>query len=41
VKIDQSTLSDPAGGGIFNDNSTIHLKKTVVDGVLYDNQDYF
>jgi hypothetical protein len=41
VEIDQSTLDDPIGGGIFNDTSTIHLKKTVVDGVFYDNQDYF
>jgi predicted outer membrane repeat protein len=40
VEIDQSTLNDPIGGSIFNDNSTIHLKQTVVDGVLYTDQNY-
>ena len=39
AEIDHSTLND-LGGGIFNDLSTIHLKKTVVDGDLYKNQDY-
>jgi hypothetical protein len=28
-------INDSSGGGIFNYNSTIHLKQTVVDGVLY------
>ena len=35
VEITRSTLDDPLGGGILNDQSSIHLKKTVVDGVLY------
>jgi predicted outer membrane repeat protein len=40
VTIDQSTLNDLAGGGIWNDFSTVHLEKTVVDGVLYEDQNY-
>ncbi len=39
-EIDLSTLNDPHGGGIVNNGSTIHLKKTVVDGVLYKDQNY-
>jgi hypothetical protein len=40
AEIDNSTLNDAVGGGLVNDHSTIHLKTTVVDGVLYTNQDY-
>jgi predicted outer membrane repeat protein len=40
MEVDQSTLNDADGGGIFNDHSTIHLKKSVVDGVFYNDQDY-
>ncbi len=35
-----STLNDPTGAGIVNNGSTVHLKKTVVDGVLYLDQDF-
>ena len=35
AELDYSTLNDPAGGGIVNDGSTVHLKKTVVDGIVY------
>ena len=38
--IDFSTINDPVGGGIVNNGSTVHLKKTVVDGVLYKDQYY-
>jgi hypothetical protein len=40
VEIDNSTLDDPVGGGIVNNGSTIHLRNTVVDGVLYVDQYY-
>ena len=40
AEIDHSTVNDPNGGGIHNDGSTVHLKKTVVDGVLYKDQYY-
>jgi predicted outer membrane repeat protein len=40
AEIDNSTLNDPVGGGLVNDHGTIHLQKTVVDGVLYTNQYY-
>ena len=42
MEIDNSTVDDPVGGGILNyyGTSTIHLMKTVVDGILYRNQDY-
>ncbi len=42
AEVDYSTINDPAGGGIVNNNasmpnygSTVRLKKTVVDGVFY------
>lgn len=35
-----STLNDPVGGGLVNVGSTVHLKETVVDGVLYQDQYY-
>jgi hypothetical protein len=39
VEIANSTLNDPQGGGIFAwGPSTVHLKGTVVDGVLYVDQ---
>ena len=40
AEIDHSTVNDPNGGGIYNNGSTVHLKKTVVDGVLYEDQYY-
>ena len=40
AELDYSTLNDPAGGGIVNSGSTVHLKKTVVDGVLFNDQDF-
>ena len=40
AEIDFSTINDPNGGGIVNNGSTVHLKKTVVDGVLYNDQYY-
>ena len=40
AEIDFSTINDPSGGGIVNKGSTVHLKKTVVDGVLYKDQYY-
>jgi predicted outer membrane repeat protein len=40
VEITNSTLNDANGGGIFNNSSTIHLMKTVVDGILYIDQFY-
>jgi hypothetical protein len=40
AELDYSTLNNPAGGGIVNNGSTIHLKKTVVDGVFYNDQDF-
>jgi hypothetical protein len=35
AELDYSTLNDPAGGGIVNNGSTVHLKNTVVDEILY------
>jgi predicted outer membrane repeat protein len=40
AEIDHSTLNDPVGGGTVNVGSTVHLKETVVDGVLYQDQFY-
>jgi predicted outer membrane repeat protein len=40
AEIDFSTLNDPVGGGIVNNVSTVHLKETVVDGFLYQDQYY-
>jgi predicted outer membrane repeat protein len=40
AEIDYSTVNDPVGGGIANVGGTVHLKNTVVDGVLYQDQDY-
>ena len=40
AELDYSTLNDPAGGGIANSGSTVHLKKTVVDGILYIDKDF-
>jgi hypothetical protein len=40
AEIDESTLNDPTGAGIVNNGSTVHLKKTVVDGVLYVDDDF-
>jgi predicted outer membrane repeat protein len=40
VEIDHSTLNDSAGDGIVNVGSTVHLKETMVDGVLYQDQFY-
>ena len=40
AELDYSTLNDPAGGGIVNNGSTVHLKKTVVDGILYVDKDF-
>ena len=40
AEIDFSTLNDPTGGGIMNNGSTVHLKKTVVDGVLYVDENF-
>ena len=34
--VDHSTINDPVGGGIVNVGSSIHVKKSVVDGVWYD-----
>jgi len=40
VEMHFSTLNDPVGSGIVNAGSTVHLKDTVVDGVLYQDQYY-
>ncbi len=40
AEIDSSTINDPNGGGIVNNGSTVHLKQTMVDGVLYKDQFY-
>jgi hypothetical protein len=40
AEVDHSTLNDLVGGGIFNDNSTIRLKQTEVDGLFYKDQDF-
>jgi predicted outer membrane repeat protein len=40
AEIDLSTINDPNGGGIYNDGSTVHLKRTVVDGVFYQDLYY-
>ena len=38
AEIDYSTINDANGGGIVNNGRTVHVKKTVVDGVLYKDQ---
>jgi Right handed beta helix region len=47
AEIDYSTLNDAGGGGLVNNatgvgytGSTVHVKKTVVDGVLYNDKSY-
>ena len=36
LSVDHSTINDPAGSGIVNVGSSIHVKKSAVDGVWYD-----
>ena len=40
AEIDFSTINDLNGGGIVNNGSTVHLKKTVVDGAFYQDLYY-
>ena len=47
AEIANSKLNDKSGGGLVNNaigianaGSTVHVKKTVVDGVLYTDQFY-